>query len=323
MRAFPFTVVPMLLALAPAPAAQAQSKADDQARVQYRQGIELFEDGKPEQAAVAFERAYELKPSWKILFNLGQVHNDLGHYAAALEAYTRYLADGGAEVPAERVAQVKTEIARLNALVGMIVVESEAAGATVFVDNRKQGEVPLPGPIFVDLGEHEVVVKLGATELHREVVKVAGGQRVMVTVAPTSEGEGASIPSISSIPSIDSATPDSAPGRTWTWVAAGIGGAGLVGAVVTGSLALKKKGEVTEQCDGKACPSSLAGDFDAVERLNLATDVLIGVAAAGAVAAVVLWFVEPGLESEDGAATVTAGFAPLPGGAAMTLGGRF
>jgi hypothetical protein len=319
VQSVPFSLLAVAALLSGFPA---RAQVEDQARMQYQQGIELFENGKLEQAAIAFERAYELKPSWKIMFNLGQVRNDLGHFAEALKAYTRYLAEGGGEVPKDRVAQVKAEIERLNALVGMIVIESETPGATVYVDKRKEGETPLQGSIFVDLGEHEVAVKLGATELHREVVKVAGGQRVAVKVAPApAADEGASIPSTQSTVSTDSAPTDSAP-RVWTWVAAGIGGAGLVGAVVTGSLALNKKGEVTDQCDGKDCPLSLSDDFDAVERMNVATDVLIGVAAAGAVAAVVLFFVEPGLEEEN-AAAVTASLAPLEGGAALTLGGRF
>ncbi|MFO8070544.1 MAG: hypothetical protein R6V85_01600, partial [Polyangia bacterium] len=83
------------------------------ARRQFNNGVELYEAGKLEQASVAFERAYELKPTYRIMFNIAQVENDLGHFAAALRAYTRYLAEGGDEIGAERLAQVRSEIERL------------------------------------------------------------------------------------------------------------------------------------------------------------------------------------------------------------------
>ncbi len=61
-------------------------KRNDEARTQFEQGLALYNDYKFEQAAIAFGRAYELKPTYKLLYNLGQVENELSHYAAALEA---------------------------------------------------------------------------------------------------------------------------------------------------------------------------------------------------------------------------------------------
>lgn len=46
---------------------------EDEARVHYAQGVDLYKDGKFEQASIAFERAYEIAPSYKILWNIGQV----------------------------------------------------------------------------------------------------------------------------------------------------------------------------------------------------------------------------------------------------------
>ena len=86
-----------VLALVAGPAA-AQT---DEARTQFEQGIALYDEGKYDQAAIAFQRAFELKPSYKILYNIAQAQNQLGHYAAALEAFARYLAEGGDAVPDE------------------------------------------------------------------------------------------------------------------------------------------------------------------------------------------------------------------------------
>jgi hypothetical protein len=288
---------------------------DEQALTHFEQGIELFSQEKYEQAAIAFERAYELKPSYKILYNIGQVQNRLEHYAAALEAYTRYLAEGGAEIEPARVDQVKAEIKRLNALVGMIAVTTNVEGATVFVDDEKQGQTPLGGPLFVDLGKHTVVIKQGTDELHREVVKVAGGQTVSVHAEKAAEEPEPQEPE----PAAEQE--DQGPKRVWTWVALGIGGAAAIGAGITGGLAASKKGDLDDGCPDKQCPASEQDTIDSMKTLAYTTDVLIGVAAVGIAAGIVLFFVEPGPGSDEEAVAVAPVVTPDGGGVA--LAGRF
>jgi len=283
----------------------------DEARVHYTQGVDLYKDGKFEQASIAFERAYEIAPSYKILWNIGQVQNELGHYAAALDAYRRYLADGGDEVPAERRAEAEAEIERLTALVGEIVIDTEVEGATVFVDEKRQGDTPLDGPVLADIGEHEVLVKVGGDEIHREVVRVAGGKAVVVAVRAQSDGA-------SGEPAV--AAEDTGAGRTWTWVALGVGAAAGITGGVLGGVALSKKSDIEGDCVDKSCPPSSKSEADKVETLALTADVLYGVAAAFVITGVVLFFVEPGLES-DGDVAVAPVVSTDVAGVAVT--GRF
>ncbi|MDD5309863.1 MAG: PEGA domain-containing protein [Deltaproteobacteria bacterium] len=172
------TALLMTLAANPARAGD----RDEEARIQFQQGVELYGDNRFEQAAVAFARAYELKPSYKILFNIAQAENELGHYAAALEAYRGYVSGGGAEIEKARRTEVDREMKRLDALVGSIRLSCAAAGATVMVDGEVRGETPLKAPVLVDLGKHEVEVTRGGARLHRQIVPVAGGQEVVVKV---------------------------------------------------------------------------------------------------------------------------------------------
>lgn len=301
MRLSTITMV-VALAIAAASTARADSK-DDQARVQFDQGIALFEEGKYEQAAIAFERAYELKPSYKILYNIGQAQNQLGHYAATLKAYTHYLAAGGDEIDAKRVKEVKGEIARLNTLVGILIVESETRGAVVYVDDERQGKTPLKSPVFVDLGKHTVVVKRGAEELHREAVKVAGGQRV--TIRTAAEGDE---PAVSEEPAVEpspmTAPQDEGPARVWTWVAFGVGGAAAVAAGITGGVAASKKSTLEDNCPNKQCPQSEWDTLDSANTLATTASVLIAVAGVGLAAGVVLYIVEPGLGEEEQTVTI-------------------
>lgn len=306
----------LIVAAAAHPAA---GDAEEDARIHFQQGVELYEQGDYEAAAIAFSRAYELKPSYRILFNIGQAEAELKHYALALDAFTRYLAEGGDAVPPERLTKVKGEIKRLNALVGMLYVECPVEGARVKVDAEARGETPLTGPIFVDIGKHEVTVEHGARELLREVVRVAGGQRVQLEVAVADDDadppdEGGAGPEPGGPPA------DDGPERVWTWVALGVGGAAAIaGGAIGGAAMSRRKALVADDCVDKHCYESSESEADEIEALNLTADVLFGVAAAGIVTGIVLFFVEPDDDEQQVA------LAPLVTGdrAGLAVGGRF
>ncbi len=286
-------------------------KRDDEARAQFKQGIALYKEDRFEQAAIAFSRAYELKPTYKILFNIGQVENELSHYAAALEAYTRYLTEGGKNVSDDRLVQVKSEIKRLNALVGMIVIECPVDGARVQLDDETVGTTPLTGPIFVDVGKHKVVVRSGGEEIYREMVKVAGGQRVTLAVETQTTAEP-----------VEPATEDPPEGkRLWTWVAFGVGGVAAVGAAVTGGLTASRASTLDENCPENTCSPDDRETIDSGRKLALTTDVLIGVAAVGLAAGILLYFIEPGLGEDDESVALLP--SVVPGGGGVSLSGRF
>jgi hypothetical protein len=322
-----FTVAFLTAALLVASAGPALAQSpDDEAREHFDRGIELYEQGRFEQAAVAFERAYELKPSFRILYNIGQVENELGHFAAALEAYRGYIEHGGDEVPRERGFKVQAEIERLMTLVGQIAFEGAKKGAIVLIDREERGRIPLAGPIPVDLGKHEVALESEGKKIYERVIKVAGGETVVVEVESDSVDiidrpwDDPDHPDAPDDPGDDPGAPADEPERVWTWVAFSVGGAAGVGAIVTGSLALKKEADIRDRCIDGLCDSSMSGDFDSVERLALTTDVLIGVFAAGALAGTLLYFLEPGDEVEAEVAVAPAVGAD---GAGLLLTGRF
>jgi hypothetical protein len=70
------------------------------------------------------------------------------------------------------------------------------------------------------------------------------------------------------------------PARTWGWVTLGAGGGLLAGALVTGIWALSLNDELGRQCAGGICPDSLGAKVEQLDRLTLATDVMVGIGAA-------------------------------------------
>jgi hypothetical protein len=62
----------------------------------------LFAEDKFEESAAVFIAAYNLKPSWKLKFNIGQAQAAAKQYGLALIAFEEYLSAGGDKIDSER-----------------------------------------------------------------------------------------------------------------------------------------------------------------------------------------------------------------------------
>ena len=71
--------------------------ADDKkkAKTAFDRGRASFEQQQYKDAADAFREAYDLMPSWKLLYNIGQAEAAGSRYGLALDSFERYLAVGG------------------------------------------------------------------------------------------------------------------------------------------------------------------------------------------------------------------------------------
>lgn len=166
----------------PAGGAPANANAMEEAQLHFKRGAELYDEDNFRGALIEFQRAYEVAPSYKILFNIGQVEMELQNYAGALRAYTRYLREGGPDVSQARVTQVTQEIDRLKGRVGEITIET-TAGAEILIDDLSIGFAPLPEPAAVNAGRHHVTVHITGREPVSRIVDVAGQQKLTVALA--------------------------------------------------------------------------------------------------------------------------------------------
>ena len=176
------TRIALVFALSITSVARAQTKdGQEDAKTHFKAATELYDENNFRGALVEFQKAYELAPSYKILFNIGQVDMELQDYAGALTAYARYLREGGPDVPRERVTQVSGEIDRLRGRVGRITIQS-VAGAEILVDDVRVGYAPLPEPIAVNAGRHQVTVRVAGHEPQARAVDVAGQEQLTVVL---------------------------------------------------------------------------------------------------------------------------------------------
>ena len=88
--------------------------SDLEARDAFKEGVAAFEAGRTEEALGRFERAYALRPSYKILFNIAQAQAELGRLSNAIRTFEKYLQDGSDDITPGRRAKVEAEIKRLR-----------------------------------------------------------------------------------------------------------------------------------------------------------------------------------------------------------------
>jgi tetratricopeptide (TPR) repeat protein len=144
--------------------------------------VQLFHEGSYEAALAEFHKAYQIAPSYRILFNLAQVHYELHDYVGALRSFRQYLTEGAAEIGAERRAQVEAEIGKLQGRVAFLDIDVQPAGADVLVDDVPVGMSPLDKPVLVNAGIRRVTAAKGGRTSPLRSVTVAGGDRVTVAV---------------------------------------------------------------------------------------------------------------------------------------------
>lgn len=243
-----------------------------EARERFRVASELFERQNFDGALAEFERLFELlagnaqRPL--ILFNIAQCQEQLGRYELAVTSYRRYLEEMGER--ATNRDEVVVTLRTLENLLGTLQIESNVAGAEVFVDDRRVGQAP--GTIRVAGGRHVVQLRAAGHVPAQQEVQVAGRATRALRFA------------LERIPSSRGLRP------VYFWTALGATGTALVAGSVLGGVALAQDGAARERLADPARRFTVTEETrDEVRATALAADVLYATAGAVAIGAGILF----------------------------------
>lgn len=285
-----------------APVGEPVSENVAKARVHFQKGVDYYSEGDLTAAMAELRRAYELEPSYRLLYNLAQVSYEQRDYAQSERYFRDYLAQGGGEIDAERRAEVETELQRLKGRVADVLLRSNRSSAELSVDGQPVGPAPLAAPLRVSAGRRTVRAELPGFAPVQRVIDVVGGEAMVVDLdfgAPIDASYAASRPSKGLSPAL------------WTGIATGVLALGTTGmAVWTAS----EEADYEDALARESPRSELNELADSTEQKALITDVLLGATIVGAAVTVVLLLVDgpeerasaPGLEL--GASSVRARF---------------
>jgi hypothetical protein len=262
LRVFTRVCIPSLLVGSVslrAAVASADSHVD--AGTHFEAGVHAFEEQRFSDAAREFEQAYQLEPTWQVLFNLGSVYAALGRPVEAVDAFERYESDGGARVSDERRQTVDAELARQRAKIAFLDIRVNEPNAEIRIDLRLVGRSPYPGPVKLGEGTHVVEVALDGRKPQRRELRLVGGQHLsaaftLVSVVPPPPAKTP----VSAAPPVPSSSSVGTAQRVVGYV---MGGVGLVG--VGGGIVILAQGQSLHV---DAVDTANAGDRAEAERME-------------------------------------------------------
>ena len=179
------TAALVLIALAGSARAQDRQASDadmSEARARFARGVQLYREGSLEAALAEFDKANKLAPSYRLHYNMAQVHYELHDYVSALRSYRRYLTHGGDEVPADRRTKVQADITELEGRVAQVTVRTNVPGAAITVDEVRAGLTPLKGALLINPGLRRVSASKTGYLPASVTVNAASGERMDVAL---------------------------------------------------------------------------------------------------------------------------------------------
>jgi hypothetical protein len=293
----------VLLACAPAEADEGEAAA------QFDYGLREMMAGRYPTGCAALEGSFHLDPRPGTLFTLAECELQWGRTASALAGYEEYLALYSRMSPdqktkqAERARVATEERTRLEVSVPRIAVQlpdGSPPGVVVERDDVVLGGPMLGAAIPVNPGDHIVRARMpdGRTS-EQKVTADAGTSRRVVATLPGPVPEPTRAPAATTAiaepaPPL-AAPPAHASHRAWTFIALGVGAAGVAVAAGTGAVALAKTSTVGAECNAQGrCTSQTGVDAGNAARglANVETVALV-VAGAALAASLVLALTEP------------------------------
>ena len=267
-----------------APAGGVPSKAQlDEAQQHFFKGVELYNDADFANAIIEFKRAYEIAPDFHVLFNVGQACYQAQNYACALTAFRKYLADGGTQVPAKRRVDVEKDVKTLTGRVAKLEVNVNVSGATVTIDDEKAGDAPFSEALTVSQGKRKIVVTKPGYEPTTQTIELAGGDSQKIEIA---------LKQVEKPPPPPPPPPVAARKSPLPWIGVGLTGALVVGATITGVVALDASAKATNRLRALgSSPADIKNYQSQGATFAAVTDVLGIVAIATAATTAVLFIV--------------------------------
>ncbi|MBN2528161.1 MAG: tetratricopeptide repeat protein [Deltaproteobacteria bacterium] len=277
----------------------AQENKEEEARTVVKQAYDAFAAGDYQNAAQLFRKTSELRPSWKLYYNIGQAEAAAKRYGLALEAFETYLAEGGDRVEVQRGEEVMKEITRLRLLVGTVELEAPD-GTELYIEGMLRGTAPLRSTVQVGVGTKEVRLVLNGEEILKDAFPFRGGAptKIAVESTPTADSSDAADDNVRTEIEVNDNTVDTSRPKPWTplrisgWSLVGAGGAALIGGIITGGIVVSRKSALSKDCENDICTDP--GDKDKIDDTkalgNVSTVLTIagGVLAASGVVLLVL-----------------------------------
>ncbi len=261
----------------------------DEADDLFKKGKALFAEGKKQEAYEAYKRAFELKKSYDIAGNLGNVELELGKSRDAAEHLAYCVEHFPTTGTAEQKQRARDRLEEAKKNVGALQIKVNVPDATVTIDGTPIGKTPLVGDVFVEPGSRTIEVQLGGYKAGKQVVTAAAGASQAVQITLEKDDGGGVV-----APPPGGTQPEGGPSPAVIGVGIGAGvvgiGAGVVFLIMSGGKSSDREDKIAALGGSSPCGTGTphATECQEIEDLSASqgtfTGLGIGALAVGGVA---------------------------------------
>jgi hypothetical protein len=306
--------------------AAATPAAIEEAKRHFQRGIALLRDPEGEiveAAYLEFKTSYELSRSPRVLGNIGYCAMKMERNSEAVPAYREYVRLVPDIDPAER-AQIAQDLITMTEGAATISVRYSGPTAWTLVDERIPVKVaPITNTyngsaggslsLLIHPGHHVFHVKTNGEDQGLWEMDATGGASFTHVFEPK--------PAPPQVVALQPAEPKPA-SRAPQVITMGVGGALLVAAAVTGTLAYVKMNNIESECPNNVCSPGNYGDVSSARNLGTVTDTML-VGGGVLVVAGFVWLLLTKNPSESESRAPSVAGACGPGGCGLLVRGSF
>jgi hypothetical protein len=267
------------------------------ARELAREGADLAQAGKCDEALDRFQRAFAIVPAPTIAVHEARCLAQLGRLLEAADRYELVqrspLEPGAPAAFTEAVEEARTALIALRPRIPRLKVQVSGIVADeptlkVLLNDRELPHALLGVDRPIDPGTYTISASAKGRRTAREILEIEEGANHVIdlelsplTAKQPSAPKPAPAATTETDTSIDAETePErarSSTGRTVGWAFVGIGTAGVASGVITALLAQDKERALEADCDGLRCPESARDDLDSMRLMRTLSFVGYGV----------------------------------------------
>ena len=131
----------------------------------FLRGKALLKDGKVKDAYKEYKASWDLKKSYDIAANLGNIEYELGMPRDAAEHLAFSVRNAAVSVGSDRLDKIKKVLDQAKALVSVVIVRVNVDGAEVLIDGESVGRSPISEELYVDPGPRTIEARLSGHEV--------------------------------------------------------------------------------------------------------------------------------------------------------------
>jgi hypothetical protein len=275
----------------------------EQAQARFVKGKDLFQRKKFDDALVEFRASIEIVDSPNTRLQISRTLRALARYVAAYAELGRTLVaakelsaqDNRYQRAYDAAVQERSELQPLLGFV-TLTIQNPAEGTRVVVGTEEILPAAWAEPVPIFGGSAEIDVETPGHEPVKNTVTVAPGATATLTV----DAQSGPVVVAQAPPPPPPAPPPAPPAppppadmhglRPWSYVAGGVGVAGLATFAIAGVMAGSTYGDLQSACKNGGCPESKSGEISSGKSQQTIANVGLALGLVGAAAGGVLFY---------------------------------